>query len=201
MKISWSNTSVAPADLAPRREAVYADLRFLAAPGERNGEWLARLLASWVAGQGILPDYLGLAPESFWALTDRYFSGVWLPGVAPSGRRADFSRMLERDDLRRLLLSHAAFPGRPETSWWIDILVAGCMGGDHLWQDLGLWSRADLSELIVHNFPGLAALNRRDMKWKRFFYKQLCEAENIYVCRAPSCEVCIDYPKCFGPEE
>jgi len=29
------------------------------------------------------------------------------------------------------------------------------------------------------NFPPLAARNRKDMKWKRFLYKQLCEAEGI----------------------
>lgn len=82
-----------------------------------------------------------------------------------------------------------------------EILVAGCLGDDHLWQDLGLWSRQELSGLIAHNFPAIAARNSRDMKWKKFLYKQLCEAEGIYVCRAPSCDVCIDYPKCFGSEE
>jgi NifQ. len=40
-----------------------------------------------------------------------------------------------------------------------------------------------------------------DMKWKKFIYKQLCEAEGLYVCRAPSCEVCKDYDQCFGKEE
>jgi len=55
--------------------------------------------------------------------------------------------------------------------------------------------------MLHHNFPELAAKNVKDMKWKKFLYKQLCEAEGIYLCRAPSCEVCIDYPKCFGSEE
>jgi nitrogen fixation protein NifQ len=38
------------------------------------------------------------------------------------------------------------------------------------------------------------------MKWKKFLYRQLCLEEGIYVCRAPSCEVCKDYDLCFGPE-
>jgi nitrogen fixation protein NifQ len=47
----------------------------------------------------------------------------------------------------------------------------------------------------------LKARNDRDMKWKRFFYKQLCNQEGVYTCRSPSCEVCADYVRCFGPEE
>lgn len=201
MKTSSSSIRASFRVLVPRRETVYADLKARAAAHDPNGEWLARLYASWMAGEGTLPDYLGLEPEAFWSLTGHYFPGACFPGVAPSGMRADFSRMLERDDLRRLLVDHAADPNAAEAAWLSDILVAGCMGGDHLWQDLGLWSRADLSGLIAHNFPQLAARNSRDMKWKKFFYKQLCEAEGIYMCRAPSCEVCIDYFKCFGPEE
>jgi len=81
------------------------------------------------------------------------------------------------------------------------IVATGCMANDHLWQDLGLWSRRDLSELMARNFPTLAAKNDRDMKWKKFLYKQLCEREGVYLCRAPSCAVCCDYAKCFGPEE
>jgi nitrogen fixation protein NifQ len=55
--------------------------------------------------------------------------------------------------------------------------------------------------MLQYNFPELAAKNDQDMKWKKFLYKQLCEAEGLYLCRAPSCNVCIDYPKCYGSEE
>ena len=75
------------------------------------------------------------------------------------------------------------------------------MASDHLWQDLGLWSRQDLSALMADNFPALKAKNDRDMKWKKFLYKQLCNQEGIYTCRSPSCEVCADYQACFGPED
>ena len=109
--------------------------------------------------------------------------------------------MLEKDDLIRYIQTRAAYPEREETRWIVSILVAGCLGEDHLWQDLGLWSRQDLSGLIAYNFPQIKAANDKDMKWKKFLYKQLCEAEGIYVCRAPSCDVCVDYPRCFGPED
>jgi nitrogen fixation protein NifQ len=38
------------------------------------------------------------------------------------------------------------------------------------------------------------------MKWKKFFYRQLCEREGIPVCNAPNCAVCADMALCFGPE-
>jgi nitrogen fixation protein NifQ len=58
-----------------------------------------------------------------------------------------------------------------------------------------------LSELMHGRFTSLAERNTQDMKWKKFLYKQLCERAEIRVCKAPSCGVCTDYAKCFGPEE
>ena len=165
-----------------------------------NREWLACMMASWCAGQGVLPDYLGLESWQFNALKEHFFPGCSLPEQAPSGSKLDFTRMLERDDLVNLLKQFSN-PDALETDWIIGVIVAGCLGSDHLWQDLGLWSRSQLSAMLQYNFPELAAKNDKDMKWKKFLYKQLCEAEGLYLCRAPSCNVCVDYPKCYGPEE
>jgi nitrogen fixation protein NifQ len=105
----------------------------------------------------------------------------------------------EREELIRLLRLHRA--EQDESELWIsEIVAAGCMARDHLWHDLGLWSRRELSALMTRNFPTLAAKNDRDMKWKKFLYKQLCQQEGIYLCRAPACELCVDYAHCFGPE-
>lgn len=180
------------------RELIYSRLKSetLMSP---NHEWLACMTASWCDGQGVLPDTLGLEAEQFNMLITHFFPGCAIPEQAPSGSKLDFSRMLEKQDLVNLLKLYAK-PNSPEIDWIIDIIVAGCLGSDHLWQDLGLWSRSQLSAMLHHNFPELAVRNNKDMKWKKFLYKQLCEAEGLYLCRAPSCEVCIDYPKCFGPE-
>jgi nitrogen fixation protein NifQ len=72
---------------------------------------------------------------------------------------------------------------------------------NHLWQDLQLPSRAQLSALMSQWFPRLAEKNSADMKWKKFLYKQLCDRAEIQACRAPSCGVCSDYGNCFGSEE
>lgn len=167
--------------------------------GASNCIWLTQILASWLAGESVLPDRLGLTAEQFQGLR-AHFTGCYLPEQAPSGSRLDFSRMLEKQDIEQLLRQFAG-PGLVETEWLIAIIVAACLGSDHLWHDLGLWSRKELSAMLQYHFPELAARNVKDMKWKKFLYKQLCEAEGLYVCRAPSCEVCQDYQNCFGSEE
>ncbi|MCX7161517.1 MAG: nitrogen fixation protein NifQ [Rhodocyclales bacterium] len=42
--------------------------------------------------------------------------------------------------------------------------------------------------------------NSGDMKWKKFFYRQLCEAAGVLICKSPSCANCCDYSHCFGAE-
>jgi len=181
------------------RQQIYADLISLS-PTSPNQEWLTCIVASWCDGQGVLPDYLGLEAGQFNRLIETFYPGSKLPSVAPSGSQLDFNRMLEREDLVRLL-NHFRQADNVEVDFIIQILVAGCLGNDHLWQDLGLWSRPQLTAMLQYNFPELAAKNNQDMKWKKFLYKLLCEAEGIYVCRAPSCQVCVDYPKCYGNED
>jgi len=161
---------------------------------------LARILASWSLGYGALPDWLGMDEARFGRLLGQHFPGVSPAALANPGRSPDPGRVEEMADLRRLLLANRSTDDGAETVM-VDIVIAGCMGDNHLWEDLGLWCRADLSLLMRDFFRPLAERNDRDMKWKKFLYKQLCETEGIYTCRAPSCEVCGDYLNCFGPEE
>jgi len=106
----------------------------------------------------------------------------------------------EFDDLLALLLEHRTRADR--VSLWVAHTVAtGCMGADHLWQDMSLPDRTVLSALLERYFASLAAKNAGDMKWKKFFYKQLCDRAEVKACAAPSCGVCVDYRKCFGPED
>ncbi len=165
-----------------------------------NVQWLAKIIASWMHGQSVLPDYLGLEPVQFELLMTTYFPGLDICSYAPSGKELDYSRMLEKEDLIKLLQNFSIQKDQ-ENEWFIALIVSACLGSDHLWQDLGFWQRSDLSEFLAYNYPDLAKRNHKDMKWKKFLYKQLCEAEGLYLCRAPSCEVCNDYSDCFGSEE
>ena len=174
--------------------------RLLAAPvaaaaeADPNRPLFASLLAGQAAGEGCLPPHLGLGAERHRLLLERCFPGC---SVAVSANPA--VTLPEEEELQRLLHG-ARNPALASAEWMVDILIAGCAGRDHLWQDLGLSDRDELSRLMQLNFPALAQANSGDMKWKKFLYRQLCEREGIYVCPAPSCGVCADHARCFGPE-
>lgn len=181
------------------RAAIHARL-MACSRGLRVDDILARMYASWATGGGALPDWWGLPPDDFRAVLSLHFPGC-LPDAPPNpGRAPDAAREAETAELRSLLLGGRS-DDASESGRIAAVVATACLGGDHLWQDLGLWNRADLSDLLTLYFPRLAARNTADMKWKKFFYKQLCQAEGIHTCRAPSCEVCVDYQACFGPEE
>jgi nitrogen fixation protein NifQ len=117
------------------------------------------------------------------------------------------ARRTNRDDevadLVSLLLAHtdpAAGPVEEARRVALTVAVAS-LGDNHLWQDLQFASRAELSALMRHWFPALVTKNHADMKWKKFLYRQLCEREQVLICKSPSCAVCTDFAVCFGPEE
>jgi nitrogen fixation protein NifQ len=179
-------------------EAIEAHLLRHAA-GREQDAGLARMLASRACGRGALPPDLGLGAEGLAALLARHFPG-FEPGVTVSVPRVSSSRFDEREELIVLLCEHA----RDDSAEHRDIAVivaTACLGNNHLWEDLGLWCRADLTRLLTTSFPTLVGKNVHDMKWKKFLYKQLCEREGLHLCRAPSCAVCPEYAQCFGPEE
>ena len=105
----------------------------------------------------------------------------------------------EREDLLALLVEHRA-RGKAGSLAVARAIAKAAMGGNHLWQDMGLPHRQALSVLLRDNFPSLVAKNANDMKWKKFFYRQLCERAGVPVCKAPHCAECGDHALCFGPE-
>ncbi len=182
------------------RDFIHARIMARAVDGGIADDLLAKMLASRALGFGALSADLGLGEARFAAMLARRFPR--LPWIVEDGA-PDPARLPEREDLIALLLRHASQAdegGREAAQDMAAIVAAACIGSDHLWEDLGLWSRADLTRLMHHSFPALAAKNDRDMKWKKFLYKQMCLEDGVYVCRAPSCEDCKDYELCFGPE-
>lgn len=119
---------------------------------------------------------------------------------AVQARRA--TRDDEVEDLVALLMAHAdPAAGTPAEAEHVALAIAvASLGDNHLWQDLQLASRAELSALMQRWFPALVARNAGDMKWKKFLYRELCQAAEILICKSPSCAVCTDQPVCFGPE-
>ena len=166
-----------------------------------NTHALACMLSSYKNCCSDMPDYLGLSSSDFHRMmTDHFPSADWSKQAYSRRTTALHNRDDEKEMILDLLWEHRCNSDNT-TMWVAKIIAAGCMGNDHLWQDLGLWSRADLSALIRSNFPVLAEKNKCDMKWKRFFYRMLCERGGYRICRSPSCDVCIDYNICFGEED
>lgn len=169
---------------------------------------LAGVLASAFEQDGVhvLP-IRGLDVQQTQWLLDRWFPGVEA-ALAPAWTTVSVqasqcgSRYDEVEDLVMLFADHvdARAGTREEATCVGHALACACLGANHLWQDLRLPSRRELSALLGYWYPRLAAKNVHDMKWKKFFYKQLCEREGLFVCKAPSCGVCTDYAHCFGPE-
>ena len=48
------------------------------------------------------------------------------------------------------------------------VLTRACLRPDHLWRDLGLSGREDVTALLTRHYPGLAARNVRNLRWKQY---------------------------------
>jgi len=185
-------------DRLPYRSTLFAELLAMPASAmvaaDPNRSLLASIIAGQLADNGCLPAHLGLGDAIYRHVIDEYF-----PGLDHAGPPRTVETIPEWGDLQKLLLDHRAGE-YPSELLIANIVATACAGRDHLWQDIGLASREELSKLMWVNFPALARANTGDMKWKKFLYRQFCSREGIYVCPAPSCGVCKDYAKCFGPE-
>lgn len=154
---------------------------------------------SWLLGP-VRGGVLGLTAAASSALFERYFpaaSGLLATHRFPSAPALPHAREDEFADLLELLLMYRQ-DDSAQTEWIARAVAAACLGDNHLWEDLALPSRASLSALLGAYFPALVVQNTHDLRWKRFFYRQLCERANVSLCKAPSCGVCSDYAACFG---
>ncbi len=106
----------------------------------------------------------------------------------------------EEQSIRDILLMYAT--GRLDVVGPLSSLIARrCQEPSHLWQDLGLRDRTELSQLMQRHFPRLKTRNSGDMKWKKFLYRLVCGSEGFTLCPAPVCSDCDDFAGCFGSEE
>ncbi|MDR3087200.1 MAG: nitrogen fixation protein NifQ [Azoarcus sp.] len=184
--------------LATQRQLITAEL--LARPVEGavladpNRPILASLIAGRACGAGALPAHFGLTPDALARLWADYF-----PGLKRLLPRQTLDETPEHQDIIDLLLEHRARQ-YPSEVWLANIVATACAGNEHLWHDLGLVDRNELSALLFNAFPALAQQNTGDMKWKKFIYRFYCARNGIYVCPVPFCRECADYANCFAPE-
>jgi nitrogen fixation protein NifQ len=139
----------------------------------------------------------GLDGSTLSRLFSRYFPAAGYPegvGAVCNAMSAD-----EFAELLSLLREHRSDDSE-ETEWLAHAIASACAGANHLWEDMGLPDRDTLSRLLRRNFTTLFYKNTGNLRWKKFFYKQLCDRAEVRLCKAPSCGVCGDYSLCFGPE-
>lgn len=141
---------------------------------------------------------LGLDREQLAALLR-----VWLPGAAPFVSLANEPPAILRDEEEAQLfelLNRYRRDSSTVAAWIASIVTRRALAPSHLWQDLGLTNRGELTSLMERMFPGLAGENVDNMKWKKFFYRKICELEGFTLCAAPTCRECGDFDGCFGDE-
>ncbi|WFU14712.1 nitrogen fixation protein NifQ [Bradyrhizobium sp. CB3481] len=160
------------------------------------------VLASIVAAAAMeaepIFDKVGLSSDELAALLEQNF---------PSIRIEDEKLLLhcKRDEsdevamVRDLLFAQRSTEG--DTGRWLAAMIARrAIEPNHLWEDLGLRDRGELARLLRRHFAPLAARNINNMRWKRFFYRILCEDDGLVICTMPVCTQCTDFNLCFGDE-
>ena len=142
----------------------------------------------------------GLGERELESLIFWYFPAAKLDFNTNLRSDSKVQREDEFSDLLALLLEHRTIDDE-QSLWLAHAIATASMSENHLWQDMGLPNRTTLSELMASYFTPLANRNVRDMKWKKFFYRELCAREGLTLCRSPNCGVCADQAHCFGPED
>ncbi len=139
----------------------------------------------------------GLSAEQFGALAREFFPKAAAWRLFGSGetveRAADEACLLD-------LLERSTTEREPFQVLLAAMIARRAQRPNHLWQDLGLNNRGELSQLMTRHFKPLAARNTGDMKWKKFFYRLICADASYTLCTAPSCAECDDFASCFGEE-
>jgi len=141
----------------------------------------------------------GLDAAALMALAARLFPGAGRVLAAMAGAAAP-APSAEEESARDLLLMYGN--GDYALLHPLAVMIARrCQEPHHLWQDLGLRNRGELSELMTRHFTRLKLKNSADMKWKKFISRMVCASEGFSLCPAPVCSDCDDFASCFGSEE
>jgi len=159
---------------------------------------LASILAVAAMENGAVAERAGLAAEDLANLMAQWFPAACAMGVAwhAEDARADDDEVAM---VRDLLLAERSSEG--DAGRFLAAMIARrAMEPNHLWEDLGLRDRSELTRLLARHFAPLAARNTKNMRWKRFFYRALCESDGFVMCTTPVCTECRDFDLCFGDE-
>ncbi|HVQ72601.1 MAG TPA: nitrogen fixation protein NifQ [Bradyrhizobium sp.] len=159
---------------------------------------LASILAVAAMEKGTVAERAGLAARDLANLMAHWFPAACATGVA--WHTQDTTAEDEEVAMVRDLLLAARSSEGDAGRFLAAMIARRAMEPNHLWEDLGLRDRSELTRLLGRHFGPLAARNTRNMRWKRFFYRALCESDGFVMCTTPVCTDCRDFDLCFGDE-
>lgn len=146
---------------------------------------------------------LGLKAPAWRALLARHFACAAAPAapaamplVVDSGGHVEFVHTLHA-----LLLTHASAAVNADDAHCLASIIAhACLRPDHLWRDLGLAGRDEVTWMLTRYFPTLVALNVANLRWKKFLAEQRALSLGLVPGPSPGCPGCEDYGHCLpGP--
>lgn len=192
----------------PAARAVDALARALldhASPGHPDARFFATVIGKSLAHRD--PARTGLSPVELAEVLASVFPGAQDSAAAAladlraqllayaarglASPQPDFTRLL------RMLLQACGGPA-PTTAWVTSVLAHACLRPDHLWRDLGLAGREDVTALLTRHYPGLVARNTANLRWKKFLAYSACEHAGLPPAAAPGCAACEDHGFCYG---
>jgi len=200
---------------AEANEAAARGVRALRLPSEPRAatcmrEWLEHaanpacadtwLFAKLIAARDARGELalLGLQAHQWRRLAGRHFrraSVAPLPLPVVSSEHAGFVR-----GLHALLLAHADTNVDAADAHDLATIIAhACLRPDHLWRDLGLAGRDEVTWMLTRYFPALIVRNVDNLRWKKFLAAQYALSAGLQAGPAPGCPGCEDYGYCFPP--
>jgi nitrogen fixation protein NifQ len=162
----------------------------------------ALLFAKLIAAREVRGEeaLLGLTHDALHALYKRHFASelAQISGIAQQVHiitqpHAEFAAAM-----RALILQHASTTVHADDARCLASIIAhACLRPDHLWRDLGLTGRDEVTAMLTRYFPELVTLNTANLRWKKFFAQQLALSLGKEPGPAPGCPGCEDYAYCF----
>jgi nitrogen fixation protein NifQ len=165
-----------------------------AAPRTPDAWLFARLVAARDV-RGELP-LLGLSAAQLEALAARHFAVAVVP--APALVITDAGHAAFATAMRSFLIALAAPQANPDDAHCLAAIIAhACLRPDHLWRDLGLRGRDDVTAMLERFFPEVVARNIEGLRWKKLLARELALSMGATPGPAPGCPGCEDFGFCF----